>query len=194
MFTLATRELLLELIWMTFNVLTSAMKDEPVNKIIFMDEIRFKGLIDTVKLLGCFSSSQIVLPPHRSTNKVFERKSSSILNVSLTHISREKYIQTVICRTILSMATGCFDTWEVNFDEISTVAPVRKIPKIFHPTALNGLIELLPLLCQNEQSFDERKEVTTALILHMFLFIKGYARMPTICESINSETIPHYNY
>ena len=51
---------ILQLIWMIFNVLTCAMKDEPVNKIIFMDDVRFKGLIDTVKRLGCFSERCVI--------------------------------------------------------------------------------------------------------------------------------------
>ncbi len=34
------RASVLELIWAIFQVLTAAMQDEPINKVIFMDEVR----------------------------------------------------------------------------------------------------------------------------------------------------------
>ena len=147
-FLIADREKVLELVWMTFNVLTAAMKDEPVNKIIFMDEIRFKGLIDTVKLLGCFTSTHKVIPSFKRKNSTSKKSRLSYVkdfNLDEIDTNSEKYYQLVICKTILSMATGCFDTWKISQSE-----NMYKNLRIFHPTAVNGLIELLPLFYCDE--------------------------------------------
>lgn len=48
------REEVLNLLRTVFHVLTAAIQDDPANK-NFMDEIRFRGLSDTIRLLGCFS-------------------------------------------------------------------------------------------------------------------------------------------
>ena len=110
---------ILDLVWKTFYVLTSAMKDELVNKVIFMDEIRFKGLIDTVKLLGCFSSIYEKLPTYEPEilkgKPVLQTRLSSVIDVDtpLVEKNSKKYFQMVISKIILSMATSNFDTWQV---------------------------------------------------------------------------------
>ena len=143
-------------------MLTSAMKDEPVNKVIFMDEVRFKGLIDTVKLLGCFSSKFNKLPEFKADvlkgKLPLKERLSSVIDVETPIVEKnsKKYFQMVISKIILSMATSNFDTWKVNFKEPHIVSSSRKIPRIFHPTAVNGLIEILPLLCE-EKNKNKRK-------------------------------------
>ena len=140
----------MELVWKTFHVLTSAMKDEPVNKVIFMDEIRFKGLIDTVKLLGCFTTDCKTLPYYKvqSNKPISKSKLLSVISVETPSAqpNTKKYFQMVMSKIILSMAVSCFDTWKVNVKEQHIVSSSRKIPRIIHPTAVNGLIEILPLL------------------------------------------------
>lgn len=174
---------ILELIWKTFHVLTSAMKDEPVNKVIFMDEIRFKGLIDTVKLLGCFPSAYKCLPlykPQLSTGDggggktPLKARLSSVLDVETPVVEKNsrKYFQMVIAKTILSMATGNFDSWEVNSiagknhrpttpSTLATSSQHRRISRIYHPTAVNGLVEILPLLCDEKEK--DKKQVFLVL-------------------------------
>ena len=141
---------ILELVWKTFHVLTSAMKDEPVNKVIFMDEIRFKGLMDTIKLLGCFVTNCKTLPYYKTplNQPVKKPKLLSVIKIETPDVktNTKKYFQMVISKIILSMAVSCFDTWQVNPKEQHIVSSSRKIPRIIHPTAVNGLIEILPLL------------------------------------------------
>eukprot|EP00111_Clytia_hemisphaerica_P006851 TCONS_00019802-protein len=132
------------------------MKDEPVNKIIFMDDVRFKGLMDTVKLLGCFSSSYQKLPKYKAEiiqgKPLLKARLSSVINVEtpLVEKNSQKYFQMVLSKIILSMATSNFDTWQVNLKDQHIVSSSRKIPRIIHPTAVNGLIEILPLLCDKK--------------------------------------------
>ena len=143
------------------------MKDELVNKVIFMDEVRFKGLIDTVKLLGCFSSNYDKLPTYQPEilkgKPVLQARLSSVIDVDTPMVEKnsQKYFQMVISKIILSMATSNFDTWQVNFREPHIVSTSRKIPRIFHPTAVNGLIEILPMLCDEKDK--NKKKVNTHL-------------------------------
>lgn len=56
------REEILNLLRTVFHVLTAAIQDDPANK-NFMDEIRFQGLSDTIRLLGCFSLDAVNISP-----------------------------------------------------------------------------------------------------------------------------------
>lgn len=184
------KESILELMWMTFNVLTSAMKDEPVNKIIFMDEIRFKGLIDTVKLLGCFSTDNSALSPFKNTGRLPLINASTLKSVVSTDIPKiernsQKFVQVIICKTILSMATGTFDTWDINFDELSSLTP-RKIPKILHPRAVNGLVEILPLLGENSANADI-SDVLLYVVLQVQHLVGSEINQQLMCDA----ELPH---
>ena len=146
------------------------MKDEPVNKVIFMDEIRFKGLIDTVKLLGCFSTNCKTLPYYKSRSNKPAGKSKllSVIKVETPSAqpNSKKYFQMVISKIILSMAVSCFDTWKVNGKEQHIVSSSRKIPRIIHPTAVNGLIEILPLLGDTDDNTKKEQVFVPFIFSH----------------------------
>ena len=42
-------------------------------------------------------------------------------------------------------------SWQVNSKSIHLVESSKNIARIFHPTAVNGLLEVLPLLCGGEK-------------------------------------------
>ncbi|XP_065652118.1 WD repeat and FYVE domain-containing protein 3 isoform X2 [Hydra vulgaris] len=134
-------ENLLEVIWMVFNVLTCAMKDEPINKLIFMDKIRFKGLIDTVKLLGCFPSNSKVSFKNLLFSSAKIQKGDTV-DLPIVEKNGQKYMQLVIFKAILSMGIGIFDSFTLKSEHFLFL---QKIPKIIHPASINGLVELLPL-------------------------------------------------
>ena len=122
-----------------------------------MDEIRFKGLIDTVKLLGCFSSNnKVFLFKRLSITSPKVQKEEAAAELSNLEKNGQKYMQLVVCKAMLSMAIGVFDSFSLKSDHLLSL---QKIPKIFHPAAINGLVELLPLLltdgCQEVTFFSK---------------------------------------
>jgi len=161
-----SRTAVLELIWTIFQVLTASMKDEPRNRVIFIDEVRFKGLTETLKLLGCFSTLRSELPP------VLNQKYSpvSCLNQRpLPKISRRSskdYMKMVVFKCLMSMASSSFENWDMDDDELrARTSESPKMLRIVHPGAIGAVVELLPSLWEDDGSCVETvKDLPNALV------------------------------
>eukprot|EP00794_Sanderia_malayensis_P012330 gene12330-13603_t len=148
----------LELIWAVFQVLTAAMQDEPINKVIFMDAVRFKGLTETLKLLGCFNNVRTELPPVGNTSYIPVSCLSHLAVPRPPKASRDQ-MQMTVFKCLTSMACSSFENWDSEVEDLSQRASVsRKIHRVIHAGAISAVVELLPSLWKNGEEEDADDE------------------------------------
>lgn len=150
---------------MVFRVLTSAMQDEPANKTFFMDEVRYKGLADSLRLLGCFDTNNTALSADRSISPTgmktrLKRTRSSRSSIYVDpqvpkfHPQSSLYAALHVLHCLLDMAMDSFtlrmDTSTGDDADTARVYPLD-VSCICHPGAVTVLVELLPSIVESEE-------------------------------------------
>ena len=121
--------------------------------------MRFKGLTETLKLLGCFKKVRTELPRVKGPKYI---PVSCLNQMPLLMLSRRSgdYIKMIVFKCLTSMASSCFENWDVDDEaDVQQRSSVSvRIPRIVHPGAIGAGIELLPSLWEDEDDTDEAGE------------------------------------
>ncbi|XP_046865023.1 WD repeat and FYVE domain-containing protein 3-like isoform X2 [Xenia sp. Carnegie-2017] len=156
---------ILEMLRFVLYVFTSAMQDEPANKTFFIDKVGHKGLVDNLRLLGCFDINYTTLTTDRSVSpngmktrlKRTQSSRSSIYvdpKVPCFHPDSSLFAALHVFHCLLDMAMDSF-TLKLNTSITDDTDSARVYPLdvscICHPVAVTVLVELLPSIVETEQ-------------------------------------------
>ncbi|XP_048589940.1 WD repeat and FYVE domain-containing protein 3-like [Nematostella vectensis] len=191
------RDDVLMLLRTVFHVLTAAMQDEPANKNYFMDEVRFRGLADTIRLLGCYSLSTQTLPPNTGDHALdYRHLTSSSSHPPLTPTPSSDSVRSSVMGEVLGdpdldsssvlyaanemfkclfeMATDSFGLKAGNYgptDQVNGLAVPHygsSILSIYHAGAITAVVDLLPAVCQDPKDDDDSAPSEDVLDLQRF--------------------------
>ena len=83
---------------------------------------------------------------------------SCLNQMPLPRLSRssQEYMKMIVFKCLTSMATSCFENWDVDDDDFQARASISmKVPRIIHPGAIGAVVELLPSLWVDEDESEE---------------------------------------
>ncbi|XP_078381850.1 WD repeat and FYVE domain-containing protein 3-like isoform X3 [Oculina patagonica] len=191
-----------------FHVLTAAIQDDPANK-NFMDEIRFRGLSDTIRLLGCFSLNAVNVPSccageEQKKWTMCERQFSQHVPLSAqpsgdsirSSVTFEGtldlnphsvlFAANEMLKNLFDMATDSFCL------KSGSIIPVELtgrnglgIPYIYHPGAVTAAVDLLPAVSEMNGTVMSEGclELQLYWICHLQNLLKCEHNQQMMCEA-----------
>ena len=89
----------------------------------------------------------------------------------LPRLSRnsEDYMKMVVFKCLTSMASSCFENWDIDDDEFRSRASMSlKTSSIVHPGAIGAVVELLPSLWDDDETDSETDDESSMTLPKVF--------------------------